>query len=138
MWYSCRLVVYAGGGEPLGARKKEENKKRHVDCMPPCCTCRGNDQRQRGRNWGLHGSPLPPRCSRKPGGTTLSSLCACSLLPHTSSPPRSCSAPLLPTIPRVVRVGDVASLGSLGAGDVALLGSVEVSREVTWHSSWLR
>jgi hypothetical protein len=138
VWYSRCLVGYAGGGEPLGAHKKGKNTKRHVECMPPRCTRCGNDQRRRGRNWGLLWSPLPPRHSRKPGGTTLSSPCACSSLPHTSSTPRSCSAPLLPTIPRVVRVGDVASLGSLGAGDVVLLGSVEVSREVTWRGSRLR
>ena len=122
--------------------------------MLPHCTCHENKTQQRVRNRGHHWHPLPPHRSWKPVGMTLSSPCTYSPCPCTSSPPHSWSNPLLPTILYVIQVSDMALLGSSGASDMVLLGSVVevvgswwrgitaggwggVERGVKWHGSWL-
>ena len=101
-------------------RKKRKKTRRRACHTPPRCTRRGNEPRRRGRN---RGSPLPPRRSRKPWGTSSSPpLHILPALLHIL-PPRSRSGLLIPNILHVVRLGDVALLGSSGAGNVALLGA---------------
>ena len=65
--------------------------------------------------------------------TTSSSSCT-SLLPScTSSPAHSCSYPFIPTILHVIWLSDMASLGLLGTGDVALLGGIIGVIGGQWH-----
>jgi len=107
----------------LGGHKKGKDTRRRAIRTPPRCTRPRNGKRRRGRNRGHHWSPLPPRRIRKPRGTTNNSSFPLHILP--SSPPLLAVAPDPFSLPSYMPFESVtwrcwgASLGSLGAGDVA-------------------
>ena len=124
MWDSCRLVLYAAGGEPSGGitNKKLRGGVRNARRFVAHAAGMGNDEGV--RIGGTSGAPSLLVVAENAGERriTCRSRCTSSLPPP---PYRGCSTPLLPTILPAVRVGDVALLGGVvGAGDVASPGGL--------------
>ena len=100
VWDACRLVYVAGGGNLQGGKPKKIGWR--ARCTPPCRQRKGYKM-----VCGMHAA--------------LSSPCPSTLLILPSSQ-------LLwshhPTTLHIVRLGDVASFGLSGTGDVGLLGGI--------------